>query len=91
MRAPARADEALLADDKAVQRVKDMTVGGDELVLYFLGVNSTLQMAAQMARILGHLTIVGLTGGALPLNFFRSLRECSVASTLGARSLSSWK
>jgi propanol-preferring alcohol dehydrogenase len=37
-------------------------------------------MAAQMARALGHLTIVGLGGGALPVNFFSLPHECSVAS-----------
>src|SRR6266478_3106677 len=42
--------------------------------------STTLQMAAQMARVLGHLTIVGLGGGALPVNFFSPPHECSVAS-----------
>jgi alcohol dehydrogenase, propanol-preferring len=53
---------------------------GAELVLDLVGVNSTLQMAAQMARMLGHLTIVGVGGGALPVNFFSPPHECSVAS-----------
>jgi alcohol dehydrogenase, propanol-preferring len=75
------ADEGLLSDDKAVQRVKDMTrEQGAELVLDLVGVNPTLQMAAQMARVLGHLTIVGLGGGDLPVNFFSPPHECSVAS-----------
>ena len=37
-------------------------------------------MAAQVARVLGHLTIVGLGGGALPVNFPSPPHECSVAS-----------
>ena len=75
------ADEALLSGDKAVQRVKDMTQGqGAELVLDLVGVNPTLQMAAQVARVLGHLTIVGVGGGTLPVNFFSPPHECSVAS-----------
>lgn len=75
------ADEVLLSGDKAVKRIKDMTRGrGAELVLDLVGVNPTLQMAAQMARVLGHLTIVGLGGGALPVNFFSPPHECSVAS-----------
>ena len=59
------ADEALLSGDAAVTRIKDMTRGqGAELVLDMVGVNPTLQMAAQVARVLGHLTIVGLGSGA---------------------------
>jgi propanol-preferring alcohol dehydrogenase len=75
------ADEGLLSDDKAVTSVKDITRGqGAELVLDMVGVNPTLQMAAQMSRVLGHLTIVGIGGGALPVNFSSPQKECSVAS-----------
>ena len=46
------ADEGLLSGDEAVKRVKDVTQGqGAELVLDLVGVNPTLQMAAQMARV----------------------------------------
>jgi hypothetical protein len=45
-----------------------------------VSINPTLQMAAQVARRLGHLTIVGLGGGALPVNFTSPPQECSVAS-----------
>jgi alcohol dehydrogenase, propanol-preferring len=59
------ADEGLLSGDKAVKRVHEVTRGqGAELVLDMVGVNPTLQMASQMARVLGHLTIVGIGGGA---------------------------
>lgn len=75
------ADEGLLSGDAAVKRIKDMTRGqGAELVLDLVGVNPTLHMAAQIARVLGHLTIVGLGGGALAVNFFSPAHECSVAS-----------
>ena len=75
------ADEVLMSGDDAVKRVKDITRGnGAELVLDFVGVNPTLAMAAQMSRVLGHLTIVGLGGGALPVNFLSPSKECSVAS-----------
>ncbi len=54
------ADEALISGDDAVKRIKDITRGqGAELVLDLVGVNPTLSMAAQVARVLGHLTIVG--------------------------------
>jgi alcohol dehydrogenase, propanol-preferring len=75
------ADEGLLSGDEAVKRIKDLTRGeGANLVLDMVGVNPTLQMAARVARVLGHVTIVGLGGGALPVNFFSPPHECSVAS-----------
>lgn len=75
------ADEVLVSGDNAIKHIKDMTRGqGAELVLDMVGVNPTLQMAAQIARVFGHLTIVGLGGGALPVNFFSPPHECSVAS-----------
>ncbi len=75
------ADEAVISGDDAVKRVKEITRGqGATLVLDMVGVNPTMQMAAQMSRVLGHLTIVGLGGGALPVNFQSPAKECSVAS-----------
>ena len=75
------ADEGLPSGDEAIKRIRDMTRGqGANLVIDMVGANSTLQMAAQVARTLGHLTIVGLAGGALPVNFFSPPHECSVAS-----------
>src|SRR5580693_1833709 len=75
------ADETLISGDDAVKRVKEITRGqGANLVLDMVGVNPTMQMAAQMSRVLGHLTIVGLGGGALPVNFHSPAKECSVAS-----------
>jgi propanol-preferring alcohol dehydrogenase len=75
------ADETLVSGDVAVKRIKDITRGqGANLVLDFVGVNPTLQMAAQISRTLGHVTIVGLGGGSLPVNFHSPAKECSVAS-----------
>src|SRR5262249_56154598 len=75
------ADEGLLSGDAAVKRIKDMTRGqGANLVIDMVGVNPTLQTAAQVARTLGHLTIVGLGGGALPVNFYSPPHEGSVPS-----------
>ncbi len=75
------ADEALLSGDGAVKRVKDMTGGqGAHVVIDMVGIDPTLKMAAQMARALGHVTIVGLGGGALPVNSRALAKECSVAA-----------
>ncbi|MBV1854345.1 zinc-binding dehydrogenase [Catellatospora tritici] len=48
---------------------------GAELVLDMLGVDPTLRIAAQVARVLGHLTIVVGLGGATVRNPARQLRE----------------
>jgi alcohol dehydrogenase, propanol-preferring len=75
------ADETLVSGEDAVKRVKDMTHGqGAAVVLDMVGINPTLQSAAQIARAQGHITIVGLGGGALPVNFHSLPHECSVAS-----------
>ncbi|TXC97357.1 zinc-binding dehydrogenase [Streptomyces sp. ISID311] len=74
-------DEALLSGEEAVTRIKDMTgQQGAQLVLDMVGIDPTLRLAAQVARVLGHLTIVGLGGGVLPVNFESPPHECSVAS-----------
>jgi alcohol dehydrogenase, propanol-preferring len=75
------ADEVLVSGDDAVTRIKDITRGqGAELVLDFVGVKPTLSMAAQVATVLGHLTIVGVGSASLPVNFSSPPHECSVAS-----------
>jgi propanol-preferring alcohol dehydrogenase len=75
------AEEALLSGDEAIARIRDMTEQqGAQLVLDMVGMDATLRMAARVARVLGHLTIVGLGGGALPVDFSSPPHECSVAS-----------
>ncbi len=75
------ADEVLISGDDAVKRIKDITKGGGaELVLDLVGVKPTLTMAAQVARVLGHLTIVGVGNAPLPVNFSSPPHECAVAS-----------
>ncbi|MFQ6332043.1 zinc-binding dehydrogenase [Nocardia sp. CWNU-33] len=64
------ADEILVSGDDAVTRIKDITKGqGAELVLDLVAVNPTLAMAAQVAQVLGHLTIVGVGNATLPVSF----------------------
>jgi alcohol dehydrogenase, propanol-preferring len=75
------ADEVLVSGDDAVKRIKGITNGhGAELVLDLVGIDPTLRMAAQAARVLGHLTIVGVGSAALPVNFSSPPHECAVAS-----------
>jgi propanol-preferring alcohol dehydrogenase len=75
------ADEALISGADAVKRIKDITKGhGAELVLDLVGVGPTLAMSAEVARVLGHLTIVGVGNATLPVSFSSPPHECSVAS-----------
>ncbi|MHA3022975.1 NAD(P)-dependent alcohol dehydrogenase [Mycobacterium sp. BMJ-28] len=75
------ADVTLISGDEAVTRIKDITRGlGAELVLDFVGVQPTLAMAARVARVLGHLTVVGVGSAAIPVNFSSPPHECAVAS-----------
>jgi propanol-preferring alcohol dehydrogenase len=75
------ADDVVLSGEMAVARIKDITRGqGAELVLDLVGADSTLNLASQAARVLGHLTIVGLGSGAVPVNFRGPAFECSVSS-----------
>lgn len=76
------ADEAIPSDEEAAERVRSLTRGlGADVVLDFVGANPTLEMAAKMARVMGHLTVVGLAGGKLEWSFFTLPYECSVATT----------
>jgi propanol-preferring alcohol dehydrogenase len=76
------AHHTVLAGDDAAEQVLEATRGrGAELVLDVVGLDATLQLAAAVVRPLGHLTIVGIGGGTLPVNFFSVPYEASVATT----------
>jgi len=68
--------------DDAVAEIRDISKGrGADVVLDFVGVDATLALGAQVVRQLGHLTIVGIGGGTLPVSFFSIPYEASVATT----------
>jgi len=76
------ASETVLMDDDATAHVRSATAGvGADVVLDFVGVDETLRFGAAAARSLGHLTIVGIGGGTLPVGFFSVPYELSVATT----------
>ena len=66
-----------LADD-----IRAATVGqGADVVLDFVGSESTLALGAAATRMLGDLTIVGIAGGTLPVSFFSVPYEVSIQTT----------
>lgn len=76
------ADHGVVAGDSAAAEITELSAGqGADLVLDFVGVDATLALAAAVTRPLGHLTIVGIGGGTLPVSFFGIAYEVSVATT----------
>ena len=66
----------------AAAEISELTKGaGAEVVIDFVGVEATLQLAAATARAMGDLTIVGIGGGSLTVGFFAVQYEVSVATT----------
>lgn len=66
----------------AAAEVMELSSGrGVDVTLDLVGVDATLALGAAVTRALGHLTIVGIGGGTLPVSFFSVAYEVSVAST----------
>ncbi len=67
--------------NSALAQIRDLTDGaGAELVLDIVGSDATLQLAVNVARRGGHLTLVGIGGGTLPFTYLGVPTELSVAS-----------
>lgn len=82
------AHETVLSDASAAGTVRHLTNGrGADVVLDFVGAQPTVTSAGAMAAVEGHITIVGLGGGALPVGFGALPYEVSVCSPYwGSRS-----
>ena len=82
------ADLTLSPGPNLVDQVHAATDGhGADVVLDFVGSDSTLAAAAAVTRQLGDLTLVGIAGGSLPVSFFGLAYEASVQTTYwGTRS-----
>jgi alcohol dehydrogenase, propanol-preferring len=75
----AGASDCVDAGEGAAAAVRDATGGrGADVVLDFVGVDATMALAAQVARPLGDVTIVGIGGGTLPVSFFSVPYEVSI-------------
>ncbi len=74
----------LPSDDTTVEQVKALTNGlGATVVLDFVGLDATLEIASQIVRKHGQIVLVGIGGGSLPFNFFALPAGCSIVATLG--------
>jgi propanol-preferring alcohol dehydrogenase len=76
------AHHTVVAGDTAGAEIAEHTRGrGAELVVDVVGSDDTLALAASTVGVLGHLTIVGIAGGTLPVSFFGLPYEAAVATT----------
>jgi alcohol dehydrogenase, propanol-preferring len=76
------ATHGVVAGEDTEAEVLDLTRGkGADLVLDLVGSDETLALGAAVTRQLGHITLVGIAGGSLPVSFFSPRYEVSVAST----------
>jgi propanol-preferring alcohol dehydrogenase len=76
------ADLALPAGAGTADEIRKATRGrGADVVLDFVGSDSTLALAAAVARPTGDLNIVGIAGGTLPVSFFTVPYETSIQTT----------
>ncbi|MFG2517588.1 zinc-binding dehydrogenase [Streptomyces sp. NPDC048527] len=84
------ADEALLSTPEAAAEIRDRTSGrGADVVLDFVGSDATLNMAAEMVKRIGLISMVGRGGGTLvlqsPERAARHLGGCSLRKWLPGR------
>ena len=64
------ADEALMSDEKAPARVKELTGGrGAEAVFDFVGAPATVALASACAGVESDVTVVGIGGGSAQVGF----------------------
>lgn len=80
--ASAGADHGVLSGDEAAAQITEISKGkGVDVTVDVVGIDPTLALGAAVTRPLGHLTIVGIGGGTLPIGFFSIAYEVSVATT----------
>lgn len=70
------------SDQGTAEEIREATAGrGADVILDFVGADSTLAMGAAAVRQLGDLTVVGIAGGTLPISFFSIPYEASIQTT----------
>ncbi|MCL2483257.1 MAG: NAD(P)-dependent alcohol dehydrogenase [Propionibacteriaceae bacterium] len=75
------ADFCLTSNQEAVDKVREITHGyGAEVVFDFVGNQATIDLGAQMTRVLGDWNIVGIGGGLAKVGFGATPYECQVNS-----------
>jgi propanol-preferring alcohol dehydrogenase len=77
----AGADLVVRSDAAAVDAIRRELGGGADVVLDVVGSDATLGLGAKLLRAEGHLVIIGLAMGNLPVNFFSIPYGADVATS----------
>lgn len=76
------ADHVLAPDEHAVEAIRELTGGlGADVVIDFVGADTTIDLARGAVRVLGDITIVGIAGGTVPYSFFSQPYEVNLTTT----------
>lgn len=76
------AEITLAPGEDAPASIREATGGrGADVVLDFVGSDSTMALAVAVTRMLGDVTVVGIAGGSLAFSFFSVPYEVSVQTT----------
>ena len=76
------ADDALPSDDRTADAIREITAGrGADVVVDFVGVAQTVELARGVARPMGDVALVGIGGGEVPFSFFSQPYEVNLATT----------
>jgi propanol-preferring alcohol dehydrogenase len=82
------ADLAMLSGDTVAQQIIDATAGaGVQAVLDFVGMNSSIQLARQVIRPLGHIVVVGRGGGSIDFSPHGLPHGACISSSFGGSKL----
>jgi alcohol dehydrogenase, propanol-preferring len=77
------AHHAVQSSDQAIDQVKEITKGrGAEVVIDFVGVDSTIALAVALGRIRGDVTIIGGAGGTFGMGLYSAPYEMALRSTM---------
>ncbi len=75
------ADDAFLAEDDAVARIRALTRDvGAECILDCVGSDASIAQAAQIVRVRGDITVIGIAFGTYPFSFITMPYEASLAT-----------
>ena len=78
------AELCLMSDEAAVDAIRKHTKGlGAMAVIDFVGVDTTMQLAAQSVRQRGQIVVAGLGGGVLPFHVGSLPYGCALSMILG--------
>lgn len=76
------AHHSLASDDNAANAIRELTDGrGADVLIDFVGVTPTMNLARSAARTMADVTIVGIGGGEVPVSYFSQPHEVSITAT----------